>query len=206
MKLQESAEEKEFVQQENSIVRTKVTQEYLENDFERYVGSKVMKILNKTTIEQMKFFESKIGVIKGAYFIRGSRKFLRRFRAYFVARCAPKAYSYSTFMLKKFIEGLTDNNNNDELFIAGASKDVLFLYLHKQLSGIGNTDNWLCTTTVDIAANRTRKDLITVILSEREVPSMENSGEFKVIDIGGADKAKEISEVFAKIANDGTSN
>lgn len=198
--MQESAEEKEFMQQESNVARTKITQEYLENDFDRYVGSKVKKILSKTTLEQMNFFESHLKSIKGAYFVKGSRKLLKKFQAYFIARCVTKAYSYSTFMLKKFIEELADNTN-DELFLAGASKDVLFLYLHGEVSGIGNTDNWISSTTIDTVANRSRKGLITVVLSEREFPSIENSKEFKVINIGGAEKAKEISEAAAKVLN-----
>lgn len=198
--MQESAEEKEFMQQESNVARTKITQEYLENDFDRYVGSKVKKVLSKTTLEQMNFFESHLKSIKGAYFVKGSRKLLKKFQAYFIARCVTKAYSYSTFMLKKFIKELADNTN-DELFLAGASKDVLFLYLHGEVSGIGNTDNWISSTTIDTVANRSRKGLITVVLSEREFPSIENSKEFKVINIGGAEKAKEISEAAAKVLN-----
>lgn len=198
--MQESAEENQFVQQKSNVMHTKITQEYLENDFDRYVGPKVKKVLSKTTLSQMKLFESHLETIKGAYFVKGSRKLLKRFQAYFIAKCVTKAYSYSTFMLKKFIEGLS-NDTNDELFLAGASKDVLFLYLHREISGIGNTDNWISTSTIDIVANRTRKGLITVILSEREFPSMENSREFKIVNIGGAERAKEISEVAEKVKN-----
>ena len=196
--MQESTEEKEFVHRENNIAHAKITQEYLENDFDRYVGSKVKEVLNKTTLKQMKFFDSKIGDIKEAYFVKGAKDLLDKFQAYFIAKCAPKAYSYSTFMLKDFLSGLA-NNIGDELFVAGTGKDVLFLYLHGEISGIGNTDNWISTSTVDVAANRTRKGLVTVILSEREFPSMENSKEFKVISLGGAEKAKEVQEVLEKI-------
>ena len=166
--MQESAEEKEFVHRENNIVHAKVTQEYLENDFDRYVGTRVKDLLSQTTLKQMEFFDTKIGKIKGAYFVKASKSLLDKFQAYFIAKCAPKAYSYSTFMLKDFLSGLI-NNIGDELFVAGTGKDVLFLYLHGELSGIGNTDNWVSTSTVDIAANRTRKGLITVVLSERQL-------------------------------------
>lgn len=193
--MQESAEEREFVQQKSNIVQTKITQEYLEDDFERYVGIKVKELLKQITLKQMKSFDKKIGEITGAYFIKGSKGLLEKFQAYFIAKCAPKAYSYSTFMLKDFLSGLA-NNVGDELFLAGTGKDVLFLYLHGSLSGVGNTDNWIGTTTVDVAANRTRKKLITVVLSERDLPTMENSKEFKVISLGGAEKAKEITEVI----------
>lgn len=198
--MQESKEEKEFVEQKSNIVHTKITQEYLENDFDRYVGSKVKELLSKTTLKQMKNFEKRIGNIEGAYFVKGTEELLDKFQAYFIAKCAPKAYSYSTFMLKDFLSGLA-NNVGDELFVAGAGKDVLFLYLHGEISGIGNTDNWVSTSTVDVAANRTRKGLITVVLSERDFPSMESSKEFKIISLGGAEKAKEISEVVAKVVS-----
>lgn len=200
--MQESAEEKEFVQRESNVVHTKVTKEYLENDFDRYVGTKVKELLSQTTLKQMKFFDTKIGEIKGAYFVKASKGLLNKFQAYFIAKCAPKAYSYSSFMLKDFLSGLA-NNIGDELFVAGTGKDVLFLYLHGEISGVGNTDNWVSTSAVDVAANRTRKGLITVVLSERDFPSMENSKEFKVISLGGAEKAKEITEVFEKINNEG---
>lgn len=197
-KLQESKEEKEFIQQESAVKHVKVTKEYLENDFDRYVGEKVKKVLQKTTLKQLKLFESLVPNTKGAYFVKGSRKMLKRFQAYFIARCASKAYSYATFMLKEFIEGYTENSE-DDAFIAGRGKDLLFLYLHGEAAGTGNTDTWMGKTALDKITNRKRKGLVTVVLSEREFPILEGSKELRVLDLGGAEKAVDTESAIVKI-------
>ena len=199
-KLQESKDEKEFVQQESAVRHTKITKEYLENDFDRYVGEKVKKILQRTTLKQMKLFESLVSNTRGAYFVKGSRKMLRRFQAYFIAKCASKAYSYATFMLKEFVEGYTENSD-DDAFVAGRGKDLLFLYLHREAAGTGNTDTWMGKTVLDKITNRKRKGLVTVVLSEREFPVLEGSKELKVLDLGGAEKAVDTEAAIAKINN-----
>lgn len=199
-KLQESKDEKEFVQQESAVRHTKITKEYLENDFDRYVGEKVKKILQRTTLKQMKLFESLVSSTRGAYFVKGSRKMLRRFQAYFIAKCASKAYSYATFMLKEFVEGYTENSD-DDAFVAGRGKDLLFLYLHREAAGTGNTDTWMGKTALDKITNRKRKGLVTVVLSEREFPVLEGSKELKVLDLGGAEKAVDTEAAIAKINN-----
>ena len=73
--------------------------------------------------------------------------------------------------------------SDDEAFVAGRGKDLLFLYLHGEASGIGGADAWMATSALDKITNRKRKGMVTVVLSERDLPVLENSKEIKVINL-----------------------
>jgi hypothetical protein len=120
-----------------------------------------------------------------AYFIKGAPSMLKKFKAFFITRCVKERYDYSSMMLKDYIEGITDKNE-DELFIAGIGRSLIFLYLHGEVAGIGNTDNWMGAAALDRMVNRKREGLITVLLSERNFPQIEGSEEVTKIDLGGA--------------------
>lgn len=198
--MQENLEEKYFIQQENSALSHKITKETLEEEFKAYVKESNVKILNKLTTKECDILESLITSTKGAYFVKGSRKSLKRFRAYFIAKCLFNKPRYATFMLKEYIEGLSEKND-DETFISGSEKELLFLHLHGEASGTGGTDNWIALATIDRVANRKRKGLTTVILSERDFPLMEGSKEFKVIDLGGSRKAINTEAAIQRVNN-----
>ena len=198
--MQENTEEQNFMQRENSALNHNVTKETLEEEFKAYVKEENVKILNKLTLKECEILESLITSTKGSYFVKGSRKSLKRFRAYFIAKCLFNKPRYATFMLKDYIEGLAEKND-DETFLAGSERELLFLHIHRESSGVGNTDSWMALATIDKVANRKRKGLTTVVLSEREFPLMEGSKEFKVIDLGGARKAISAEEAIQKIKN-----
>ena len=191
--------------QENSI-KHQVTKEEIIESFECYLGEKNLKNLRKITLKERELYEKLLPSIGNAYFVKGKGSSLKKFKAYFLARCLAKRYESATFMLKDYVTGLTEKND-DELFTAGVEKELLFLYLHREVSGWGNTDNWLASTTIDKVANRKRKGLKTVILSERDFPLLETSKELKVINIGGAETAQRAEEVLQKMqGNDNNNN
>lgn len=176
----------------------KPTPEEVLDSFYQYLGEKNLKYLRKTKPEEREMFEKLLPSTSKNYFVKGKGSLLKKFKAYFTARCFYQRPDIATFMLKEYIEGITENND-DELFVAGSEKELVFLYLHGEVSGWGNTDNWIASTTIDKVANRKRRGLKTVILSERDFPLLEETKELKVIDLGGAEKARTAEEIAQKV-------
>lgn len=201
--IKEKGEEKlqeESIQKENSIKHV-VTKDEVVAFFRQYLGSKHLAMLRtlKKDIKKYNLFCSLLPKIEEtAYFVKGGETSLKQFRAFFIAKCVEKHYEYASFMLKNYISGLIDKAD-DEIFMSGAGKELLFLYLHGETPGVGNTDNWLCKSAIDKMVDRKRNGLITVLLSERDVPIVENSKEVTVINLGGAQKALAVEEVAASI-------
>lgn len=196
------------MQEEGNTIKHRVTAEELKDSFHRYLGEKNREALSQMKLKMKETFDKLLPLdkpIEGAYFVKGTQSALLKFKAYFVSRCFKKRYEYATFMLKEYVEGLTENNDN-ELFVSGREKEVLFLYLHGSTSGSGGTNNWIASTTIDKTVNRKRKGQTTVILSEKNFPLIEDSKEIRVIDLGGAQVAEVIQNVNLTKAPDSTGN
>lgn len=196
---EESKEEKEFLEEPNVVLSKRVTQEDVNDSINIYVGEENLKVLRNITKKEYELLQSLNLNSTSSYFVKGSRNQLKMFKAFFIAKCAYERYSYAECQLKEYIEGLQDRED-DFSFLTGVERELLFLYLHKESSGIGNTDNWLATTALDKITSRNRKGLITVLLSERDFPIVEESDEVKVIDMGGAVMSKNASIIASKIA------
>lgn len=176
--------QEERLEQENSV-QHRVTKEDVDESIREYLGEYV-NTLKEISIKEYEVFTKLLPKVqRTAYFIKGNQQILRKFKAYFIARCVLERYDYSSIMLKDYIEGITEKNS-DEFFIAGISRSLIFLYLHGEVAGIGNTDNWMGAAALDRMVNRKREGLITVLLSERAFPQIESSPEVKVINLGGA--------------------
>ena len=176
--------QEESLELENSI-QHRVTKEDVDESIREYLGEYV-NVLREISLKEYEIFTQLLPKVQRiAYFVKGNQQILKKFKAYFIARCVLERYDYSSIMLKDYIEGITDKNS-DELFIAGISRSLIFLYLHGEVSGLGNTDNWMGAATLDKMVNRKREGLITVLLSERDFPQVENSPEVKVVNLGGA--------------------
>ena len=163
-----------------------------------YLGEDNLKYLQSITKEEYNLFTSLNINTRRSYFVKGTLKVLKKFRAYFIALCAIQRYSYSTVMLKEYVVGLADKD--DDITSMGV-EELLFMYLHRESSGVGGTDAWIGATAVDRIANRKRKGLVTVVLSERSFPPIESSKEVKVIDLGGAAKAVTVEEAAQAVKN-----
>lgn len=176
-------EELEVDNSVNSIYKKPVTKEDKDESISIYLGKENLEALKSMTSDEYKKFKSfNLNPSKNSYFVKGDRKSLLKFRAFFVALCAYERYSYSTFMIKDYIEGLAERND-DLSFLAGAERELLFLYVHGESSGTGNSEIWLASSTVDRIASRKRKGLITVVLSERSFPIIEASEDVEVINL-----------------------
>lgn len=192
------------MQEESNTIKHRVTAEELKESFHSYLGEKNREILGTIKLKMKETFDKILPVgkpIEGAYFIKGTKTSLPKFKAYFISRCFKKRYDYSSFMLKDYVEGIKNGNEN-ELFIAGIEKDVLFLYIHGDKSGIGGTDGWIGVTVVDRVVTRKRKGQTTVILSERDFPSIEESKEIRIVDLGGAQVAEIMQNVDVNKSTD----
>ena len=180
--------QREELEEKESSLSYKVTKEDVNESIKEYLG-KYTEVLKSLSMEEYKLFQKLLPkVARIAYFVKGDKEILKKFKAFFIAKCVLERYDYSSIMLKDYIEGLMNKSDN-ELFVAGVNRELLFLYLHKESSGSGNTDNWVGSTTLDRIVNRERKGLITVIFSERDFPQIEKSDEVRIIDLGGAAKA-----------------
>lgn len=187
-------------EKENTIKHVVTKEEVLES-LRQYLGEKNREVLNTISPKKRGIFNDSLPVVnEKAYFVKGSEKLLNQFKAFFIAKCAQKRYEYATFMLKDYVEGLAEKNDN-ELFVAGSEKELLFLYLHGEASGTGETDKWMATSTLDKMANRKRKGFITVVLSERDLPIIEGSKEVRIINLGGAQKALDVESAIQTVKN-----
>lgn len=99
---------------------------------------------------------------------------LRQFATFYLLL---KYARFQTVNMYDFASDLTDNK--DDLF----EKEVMILFNHKHEINLGNTENWLLTTILNKTATRNREGYRTLLLTERRLPTMENSGEFKCIDL-----------------------
>lgn len=192
--IKEKGEEKlqeESIQKENSIKHV-VTKDDLFEEFRQYLGPKYNEILSTIKPKTLSVFTDLLKKVeKTVYFVKGDQEILKQFQAYFIAKCLKERYEYATFMLREYIDAKFDKSDN-ELFVSGSEKELVFLYLHSESTGSDNMDAWIFRSTLDKIINRKRKDLITVILSERSVPIFEKSKDVKVINLGGARKAQNI--------------
>ena len=179
--------------------KRRITKEDSDESIASYLGEDNLKYLKSITKEEYELFISLNINTKKSYFVKGTTKLLKKFRAYFIALCSIQRYSYSTVMLKEYVVGLSDKD--DDLSSIMGAEELLFMYLHGESSGVGGTDAWIGATAVDRIANRKRKGLVTVVLSERSFPYIENSREVKVIDLGGAIKAVSIEEAVQAVKN-----
>ena len=190
--------EEEILSVDNTIQKRPVTKKDVSESIKEYLGEDNLKILKSISKEEYNLFKSFQTSPVQSYFVKGTSDKLKKFQAYFIALCSQKRYSYSTFMMMDYVSGLSERMD-DLTFLMGADKELLFLYLHKESAGIGNTDNWLGTSALDKIANRNRKKLVTVVLSERDFYLLERSDELKKINLGGAITAQKIDEAANKV-------
>lgn len=174
---------------ESSVKERPVTKEDKDESISIYLGEENLKYLRSITPKEYAKFKSFNLSSLNSYFVKGNREILYKFKAFFIALCAYERYSYSMFMLRDYVEGLAERDD-DLSFLAGAERELLFLYLHGESSGTGNTETWLASITVDKIANRKRKGLVTVVLSERNFPIIEASEDVEVINLGNVKTLK----------------
>ena len=178
----ESKEDKDLLSFESNIKKKPITQEDINQEIDDYLGEN-KELIKSLTKEDYKTLRSLNIDSTKSYFVKGDQKKLLKFMAYFILKGVLERPSYSKVMLKEYVEGTLDRS--DELSsILGTERQLLFLYLHRETSGIGNTDAWIAATSLDKIATRNRKGLVTVVLSERDFPTLEKSEELISVNLG----------------------
>ena len=111
---------------ERELPKKHVTKEDSDESIAIYLGEENMENLKKITREDYELFTSLNINTKKSYFVKGSSKMLKKFKAYFIARCSFERYSYATAMLKEYVEGLVDKKD-DLTSVLGVERELLFL-------------------------------------------------------------------------------
>lgn len=168
-----------------------------------YLGEKEKEVLKTLDKNTLKLFISKKIKPYTSYYVRGTEKLLRQFKAYYLVCCnkEEERLKYGLQMLTervKLLSGydLTDNIGVDE---------ILFIYAHKNDMDLGNSETWLAKTIINDVANRNRKGYVTIILSERDLDLVKASGELVPINLsvkGTKETEEEANKIVVK--NNGT--
>lgn len=193
--MKESELESEVLSAENNIEKRPVKRGDINREIEEYLGEDTIRVIKSLSKKEYSLLKKLNVDPKKSYFVKGSRENLEKFMAYFLTKCVYDRPSFMKIMLKEYIDGYLEKND-EGTFLLGADKPLLFLYLHKETSGIGNTDAWLGASTLDKVANRNRKGLATVVLSERNFKMFEDSSEFITIGLGGEITSKSVEEAL----------
>ena len=111
---------------------------------------------------------------------------LRQFATFYLVL---KYARFQTVNMYEFASDLCDNS--EDLF----EKEVMLLFNHKHEINVGNTENWLLTTILNKVATRNREGYRTLVLTERRLPTFENSGEFNLLDLKVGSKILQVQTV-----------
>ena len=163
--------------------------------------------LRKLTPKEHDFFRS-LDVdfrINKAYLALGDRDILHKFRAFCISRCVKLRYGYKQYSLSDYISLIKDNFEYDDS--SGQDKELTFIYCNKQ-SDYEKFENWMFITLISNLAYRNEKGLPTVVLSERDIKPLRNSGEFdEIINLSGTQTRQKMknSLLGGSFSSNGTS-
>lgn len=170
-----------------------LNKEEAKESIDSYLGEKEKEVLKTLTPSTLKLFMKKQVKPGISYYVRGSKKLLEQFKAYYLAICMKEENrpKYSVQMLTERVNLLMATAVS-ELVV----DDVLFIYVHEHETGTEKMENWVSASIINDATNRNRKGLVTIILSEREMKDIKKCGEFTAVYLDTvAEKAKEAVKV-----------
>lgn len=150
-----------------------------------YLGEKRTEILDNFKEKEWEYYESFQLDPHQSYFALGDKDSLAKFEAYFLFLCGFEKPLYKKYMILEYSELLRADSNQDESLNMGVDNELVILYSHNVDMGIGNTDLWVYKSVLNKVVCRNREGNPTLILSERAVSLLQNSGEMKVVNLGG---------------------
>ena len=159
-----------------------------------YLGPDNWAAIKATTEKEHLLFQKHDLIPHTSYFVKGKRDLLNKFKAFFLTRCLKERPLYVQCSFYEYVEGLSSADKDE--FGLNVSKDLLFLYLHKHMYEVGRSRQWFVESAINRIADRNRAGLVTVILSEIGVPEIEECGEMKVINLGGAQSLETVKEIL----------
>ena len=147
-----------------------------------YLGQANWENLKKTSDKELASFQKAQVDIKQSYIVYGNKDLLDKFKAFYLTRCLKSRPLYMQCFVTDYANELMSSTKDE--YGLNVDQDLVFLYIHKHsISTLGRSETWLTETILNKVASRNRDGLITVILSEVRVPSLEDSSELKVINL-----------------------
>lgn len=185
---------------------TKLSEEEinLAKSLKTFLGPDDWKELTKTTEYEFSLFKKVEFDVRKSYFVRGNRNLLGKFKSFFLTRCLKWHPMYTGCSLYEYAEGVSSPDKDE--FGLTISKELLFLYMHEHMSTLGNSRIWLTETIINKVADRNRKGLVTVILSEIDVEEFERCGEMGVINLLEGNQVMKTSEALSDLKNNSGSS
>lgn len=159
-----------------------------------YLGDDNWKNLKKITSEELSLFSSFTLDINKSYIVFGSEDLLNKFKAFYLTRCVKKRPLYSQYFILEYAEALSGATKDE--FGLNIDRDLIFIYRHKHMQTLGNSETWLLETILNKVAERNRDGLVTIILSEQRMPFLEKCGELSSINLSGAIANKGMKEAL----------
>lgn len=130
-----------------------------------------------------------------SYFVKGSESKLKKFEAFFLMRCSFEKPLYAHYFLSEYIARAGSLIATDDSEVSFAEKDLLFLYVHNNILGIGNSETWVFTAALNKVTNRNRIGYRTIILSERNISLLSSSPELITVSLGGSVENRDPSAI-----------
>ena len=162
-----------------------------------YLGTDNWEKMKETSESELLLFKKFDININKSYYVKGNQDILNKFKSFYLTRCLKKHPLYTTCSLYEYAEGMTSADKDE--YGLSVSKDLLFLYMHKHGSFLGNSRVWLTETVINRIADRNRKGLVTVILSEMSMTEFEDCGEMDIIDLGGSIVSSRVAEACKEV-------
>ena len=159
---------------------------------EKYLGERNCNFFKKITKDELKLFQKFPIDINKSYLVYGNTELLNKFKAFYLTRCIKKRPIYSQYFILEYAEALSGNTKDE--FGLGIDQDLIFLYRHNHMQTLGNSETWLRETILNKVAERNRDGLVTIILSEQRMQTLENCGELAVINLSKVVLNKTIQE------------
>ena len=146
-----------------------------------YLGEEEKAVLRTLSKSTLKLFLSKRIQLGKSYIVRGTPEILKQFKAFYLVSCNKGTirFKFGSYMMSEYASTLTNGDPNGDLVV----DELLFLYAHKNDIDLGNSETWLAKTIVNSVANRNRKGYATVLLTERDLPLIKQSGELEYINL-----------------------
>lgn len=160
--------------------RNMINQEEIMESIDSYLGESEIETLKTITKEKLKTFLKKKVKLNTSYFIKGDQETLKQFKAFYLVLVnkGSNRMKYSYRMLTEYLRTLGEGTVDDIVV-----DELLFLYSHDNESYRTEASvAWVTSTILNEVANRNRKQLITILLSEKSIPELESSSEFELIN------------------------
>ena len=147
-----------------------------------YLGKSNWDYIAKTTESEKALFQGQNLDLTKSYIVYGSRDLLLKFKTFYLTRCIKTKPLYMQCFIDEYASALTYGTKDE--YGLNIDQDLVFLYIHEySVSEVGRSEAWLTGAILNKVASRNREGLVTIILSEVQVPSLAKSPELEIINL-----------------------